>query len=195
MSFFSCRNLTRAPWFEGWSLELERKEIRVLRGPTGSGKTLLLRSLADLDPVDSGQVWLDGIERGKMRPADWRRNVLYLRQRAAAVAETVADDYKRILALAGAPANPGSLPDELPLSASTEQLSGGELQWLALERGLLVQPQVLLLDEASSALDSGSAQRFEHRVVEFVAKGHAALWVSHDEQLSARLGAREIKFS
>jgi putative ABC transport system ATP-binding protein len=194
VSFFSCRNLTRAPWFDGFDFELAKAEIVVLRGPTGSGKTLLLRSLSELDPADSGEVLLEGVERGSMSAPDWRRHVLYLRQRAAAATETVASEYERVLSLAGTPRRTSDLPEALSLGDSTDHLSGGEMQWLALERGLLVEPQVLLLDEASSALDSESAKRFEQRVLEFVAQGHAALWVAHDEQLSARLGAREIRF-
>lgn len=194
MSFFSCRNLTRKPWFEGKDLELHAGEVVVLRGATGSGKTLFLRALADLDPVDSGEVFLGEVERGSVSPGEWRRQVLYLRQRATALTSVVGSDYERVLALAGTRERKADLPTTLPLDHATEKLSGGELQWLALERALLVEPKVLLLDEASSALDRESAERFEARVLAYVAAGHAALWVAHDASLAERLGAEELPF-
>ncbi len=194
MSFFSSRDLTRRPWFADKSIALEAGEIAVLRGPTGSGKTVFMRALADLDPVDSGEVLLAGVERGTMSAPAWRRQVLYLRQRATALTPTVRADYERVLALKATESSTTELPTELPLDRATEQLSGGELQWLALERALLVGPKVLLLDEASSALDRESALRFEARVLAYVALGNAALWVAHDTELAGRIGAEELAF-
>jgi len=194
VSFFSATRLTRRPWFEDKSLALEAGEILVVRGATGSGKTLFLRALADLDPVDGGEVLLDGAERAELSPGEWRRQVLYLRQRATALTGAVKSDYERVLELAGTRERAAELPAVLPLDAKTERLSGGELQWLALERALLVEPKVLLLDEASSALDRDSAARFEARVLAYVAEGHAALWVAHDGSLAERLGAKELSF-
>jgi len=191
MALLSCRGLTRRPWFEGLDLELAHGEIVVLRGPTGCGKTLLLRSLADLDPTDAGEVFLEEVERGHFAPAAWRRQVLYLRQRAIGLAETVREDYARVRALTGGTRSPA---ERIPLDRATRELSGGEAQWVALERALLVEPRVLLLDEASSALDPDSALAFEERVATWVTAGGAVLWVAHDRGLAGRVGAREVVF-
>ena len=72
MSLLLVQGLTREPWWRGVDLGLEAGELSVLRGPSGSGKTLFLRALADLDPVDAGEVSLEGRARSAFSPAAWR---------------------------------------------------------------------------------------------------------------------------
>ena len=169
----------------------------VLSGPTGSGKTLFLRALADLDPTDAGDVWLDGQERETMSPSHWRRRVMYLHQSGVTLPGTVRSHVLRLTTLGGAsaPAEAVPLPPGLSGNADAERLSGGERQSLALHCALLLEPEVLLLDECTSALDPEAAARWEARVVRWVEQGHAALWVAHDRSLAERLGARRESFS
>ena len=197
MALLTCEKLAREPWFRGLNLELEAGEVVVLRGPSGSGKTLLLRSIADLDPLDAGRILLEGRERESMRPAEWRRSVLYVHQSGVRFPGTVRSNLERIAALAsvaggsepGSQDVPGLDPD-----ADAERLSGGEAQRLALHRALACRPRVLLLDESTGALDREASEVAEARILEFTGKGNATLWVTHDGALAERLGAREVRF-
>lgn len=191
MDLLSVRGLTRRPWFEARDLTLAGGEIVVLSGRTGSGKSLFLRAIADLDPVEAGTVLLGGTERSAMSPAEWRRSVLYLHQTPPRLAGTVQANLERILALPGGngavPAVPGLDPGQ---DAAT--LSGGEAQLLALHRALARDPRVLLLDEGTSALDSDTGSSAEASITNWVAQGdgRAVLWIAHDGDLARRVGAR-----
>jgi putative ABC transport system ATP-binding protein len=191
MALLECRGATRAPWFSGLDLDLEGGEIVVLSGPSGSGKTLFLRALADLDPLDSGTLTLGGRAAGDLAATEWRRRVVYLHQDPVRLPGTVHENLACVTHLEP---RPPRAPEGIDPGADAQRLSGGEMQRVALERALAVEPEVLLLDEASSALDPDAARRFEARVQEWVAQGHAALWVSHDEELADRLGARRVAF-
>jgi len=196
MTLFRCRGLTRAPWFQDFELELEAGEIAVVSGPNGSGKTLLLRALADLDPVDAGTCELDGEDRDSLPATQWRRRVLYVHQRAPSVGATVAQDLARIAGLeAQARFRHGSeTPAGLDPDASTATLSGGERQRLALERALRSGPDVLLLDETTSQLDPTQTRAAEDLVRAFADAGGCVLWVSHEPGLAERIGARRVRF-
>lgn len=190
MALLEVRGLVRRPWIVDFDLSLERGEVACLRGPSGAGKSLLLRSLADLDPIDGGELELDGRSRAEFAPRDWRRAVVYVHQSGVRLHGSVAENLARVAAVAGvaiAPA-PGLDPD-----ADADRLSGGEAQRLALHRALALEPAVLLLDEATSALDADLAREWEERVRAHVRAGNAVLWITHDDALVARLGAREVR--
>ena len=87
----SVENLTR-PGLEPTSFELAAGECIALRGPSGAGKTLLLRALADLDP-SAGVVRLDGTPRGRIPAPTWRRRVGYVPAEPGWWSERVADHF------------------------------------------------------------------------------------------------------
>lgn len=191
MVYFACRGLTRGPWFEDLSIELRPGEVVVLRGKSGSGKTLFMRTLADLDPADSGEVILQDTQREEWSPQDWRSRVLYVHQRAPRLPGTVRDNLERVSSLAkqrgvGPIPTPRGLEDD----QDAARLSGGEAQILALGRALACDPDVLLLDESTSALDWDRAREWEERLLEWTKRGRSILWVAHDPSLVDRLGAR-----
>lgn len=195
-----CHDLTRAPWFEGVTFEVAPGRVGFVRGPTGSGKTLLLRAIADLDAVDSGGVELAGRSRDDVEPNVWRRRVLYLHQSAPRLPGTVLDNVLRIAALGSRAARGDAArkaPDEcaatvrelgLDPDADAERLSGGEAQLLAFARAFVTRPDVFLLDEATSAMDGSTAARLETRLAREWERGASALWVTHDDDLEQRLG-------
>lgn len=153
-------------------------------GPSGSGKSTLLRLLNRFDDPDRGVVRRGGADVRSLDVLDLRRRVGLVSQRPVLLSETLAAEVR-----VGA----GELPDaavrELlarvglgahPQDRSTNGLSGGEIQRLALARALALDPDVLLLDEPTSALDSDAADAVDEVVSSLVAAGLTAVVVSHD---------------
>lgn len=187
MPLLHCQKLTRDPWLKNIEFKLEAGQVRVIMGPSGSGKSLLLRALADLDPVDAGQVWLDGSERAETSPRSWRRQVLYMHQNSPRLPGKVLQNLR-------ATEGPDPLPQdfnpfELDYTQEAHELSGGEAQMMALTRALHTAPRVYLMDEATSALDSERALRVESEMRQRLSLGAAILWVTHDERIAERMGA------
>lgn len=142
-----------------------RAGMRVaVTGPSGSGKSVLLRALALLDPLDGGRVLWRGKPIRRSAIPRYRRSVAYLRQRPAQTDGTVESQLRYPYSLAvyrdlrfdraraeQLAARAGRGADFLDKRAS--ELSGGEAQIAALLRVLQLDPDVLLLDEPTSALD------------------------------------------
>jgi putative ABC transport system ATP-binding protein len=177
-----------------WSMRLQFGEILQVTGASGSGKSLLLRALADLDP-SSGKMVLENQERGSITPTEWRRRVAYV------PAET-AWWYPRVDAhfpagqdrdQAAVWAERFGLP-EAALEWECERLSSGEKQRLGLLRALLNRPRVLLLDEPTANLDLDNSRRVERAVRSYLAEQQAGvIWVSHDSLQRGRLGGRILE--
>ena len=172
------------------ALELHAGECAVLEGPSGSGKSLLLRAIADLDPAP-GTVWLNGEDRGAMSGPDWRRQVRYFAAEPGWWRERVgdhftpSDDIVVLLEAFGLSAD--------AMDWMVERASTGEKQRLALVRGLADRPKVLLLDEPTSALDDKTAQAVEEQLVARIRDdGAAAIIVTHDAAQAERLARRRL---
>ncbi|AGA32142.1 ABC transporter related protein [Thioalkalivibrio nitratireducens DSM 14787] len=175
-------------------LRLQAGELVQITGASGSGKSLLLRALADLDP-NQGQVRLQGQDRNGIAPTDWRRQVAYVPAETAWWAERVQEhfpsNWDRQQALDWL--QRFSLPEEA-LDWEVERLSSGERQRLGLLRAFLNHPRVLLLDEPTANLDLENTRRIERAVRGYLAEEDAgALWVSHDTLQRNRLGGRILE--
>ena len=193
MTLLRCEGLIRRPWIEGdgFDLVLEAGEAVCLRAPSGTGKTLLLRGIADLDPIDAGALSLDGEPRDGLRARDWRRAVRYVPQTPPRRPGTVADAVREVTELLGCEA---SAPDDLPPDRELSRLSGGEAQRFVLSLALTGSPRVLLLDEPTASLDDARAGEVFAQLRGFLAGGGAILAVSHDDDFAARLGATVRSF-
>jgi putative ABC transport system ATP-binding protein len=160
-----------------------------LLGPSGSGKSSLLRLLNRLADPTRGRVLLRGEDVRDQEPIALRRRVVLVPQLPAPLAPTVAGD------LAYGPSLLGREPDVPALLAQvgldpayaerpTERLSVGEQQRVMLARALALDPEVLLLDEPTSALDGAARDAVEQTIgrlpVSFVL-------VTHDGQQAERL--------
>jgi putative ABC transport system ATP-binding protein len=198
----------RNPNGEGWLLDDVRLGISAgtrlsVTGPSGAGKTLLLRALAMLDPLDRGHVlWKGRTVRRDAIPA-FRGSVIYLHQRAALLEETVVAALRRPFDLRVHRQRRFHQAEALELLARlgrdaafldkrASDLSGGEIQITALVRALLLQPTVLLLDEPTASLDADAARAVEELLCGWVAAApeRAMVWVSHNAQQAGRIADR-----
>jgi ABC-type iron transport system FetAB ATPase subunit len=175
-----------------FDLDLQPARCTVLSGPSGIGKSLLLRMLADLDP-NQGEVSLAGVSRESMPASAWRRLVTYVAAESGWWADGVAEHFADVEA-ARALLPAVSLASAL-LDAPVARLSSGERQRLALLRAVLQRPRFLLLDEPTAALDPHSRDQVEALLQRLKGEGMGLLLVSHDPAQAARLGDCQLRMS
>jgi ABC-type multidrug transport system ATPase subunit len=170
------------------SFEVAGGECLAVEGASGSGKTRLLRALADLDPVE-GLVFLDGAERGEVPAPQWRSMVRYVAAEPGWWSETPRG------AFGSSVANSGRLDRQLEhvgltrahLDRDIGVLSTGERSRLAFVRALLGDPKVVLLDEPTASLDPGSAALIEEQIRFQLYAGRIVVLSTHDVGLAQRL--------
>ncbi|GAB3630564.1 ATM1-type heavy metal exporter [Pandoraea terrae] len=162
-------------------------ECHAILGPSGSGKSLLLRQIADLDP-GRGEVLLNGTPRSGLSAPAWRKQVRYCQPEPGWWDHRVAPHFD---GLAGVPPmlERLSLRDDV-LNAMVHDLSTGERQRLGLARAFLTAPRVLLLDEPTAALDEASTLRVEAEIVRLRDAGCVIVLVTHSEIQARRLAHR-----
>ncbi len=177
------------------TLTIAAGECVAISGPSGSGKSRLLRVIADLDPGPAdraGVLSLDGRDHLLVSGAQWRQSVAYL----AAESQWWFDD---VISHFNQPPSQHQLQAlgltiEL-LKVPIRRLSTGERQRLALLRALAHQPRVLLLDEPTASLDCDSVLAVEQLIVAYIKRVQAAMiWVSHDSEQIARVAQRHFHF-
>jgi polar amino acid transport system ATP-binding protein len=148
------------------SLDVDTSQVICLIGASGSGKSTLLRCVNLLEPIDDGQILLDGddISAPGRDPDPVRRRVGIVFQSFnlfphMTVAENIGLAPRKVIGLdkAAARATTFSLLERLALADKADEypdrLSGGQQQRVAIARALAMQPEVMLLDEITSALD------------------------------------------
>jgi putative ABC transport system ATP-binding protein len=171
------------------SFTLARGECIAVKGPSGAGKTLLLRAIADLDP-NQGVVSLEGRDRSTIPGPEWRRLVGYVPAEPGWWTETVGEHFGDWTAAAAVLTNLGF--SEEAKSWPIARLSTGERLRLALVRALIIPPKVLLLDEPTAALDPPSVAAVESLVATRIRAGLAVLWVTHDAGQVRRIARRQL---
>ena len=183
----------RDDWiWRGLDLGLAAGECGVLVGPSGSGKSLLLRVLCGLDQADEGRVRFRGNPVDRQRLPSFRAKVMYVQQQPVLLPGTVEENLSFPIDFrvheGKTRANPRAAelfsrlgkPDDF-LAQKASVLSGGEGQLVGFVRAVLLDPDILLLDEPTAHLDLDTTRRVEEVVHRWVEAGdRAVLWTSHD---------------
>jgi ABC-type transport system involved in cytochrome bd biosynthesis fused ATPase/permease subunit len=168
------------------SLRAEAGSVIAIAGPTGIGKTTLLRTLLGLEHAAGGEVLYCGKELGDAPAGPVARPFAWVPQDAPLLADTLAENVRLGADDADArasldPIGGGRLAGELEgalLGAGGRAVSGGERQWIALARAIATRQPVLLLDEPTSGLDPEAQQRVLDAIVRL--RGHrTVVMVTH----------------
>lgn len=182
-------------------LTIPEKKVTGIVGKSGSGKTTLLRLLNKLISCDAGEILFKEKSLKEISSVELRRKVVMLPQQPVIFAGSIRenllkglefsekelledDELKEILKLVHL---------DKPLDTEGDKLSGGEKQRVALGRVILMDPEVLLLDEPSSALD----ELTEDKIIEFVANysrdnNKTLILVTHSKDISKKYSDVEI---
>ena len=182
------------------NLTIKRGEFFVLLGPTGSGKTVLLESIAGLKPVIDGQIIVDNRDLTDKKPEERNISICYqdlalfphmrvkdnikygMRFRKGAKTKRNKENFAAIVELLRI----GHILERYPVF-----LSGGEKQRVALARALVVSPDVLLLDEPLSALDSSIKEKIEDELANLHRNmGITVIMVTHNFREAYHLASR-----
>lgn len=172
------------------SLSVADGECLAVTGPSGSGKSLLLRAICDLD-TSSGEISLADGQRSAMTAPQWRRRVAMVPAESGWWADSVGDHF---IGKADTPDHLEALglPPEV-LTWQVSRLSTGERQRLALVRALENNPDVLLLDEPTASLDPATTEATENLIAKQRAAGVSIVLVSHDADQVRRLARRSLR--
>jgi putative ABC transport system ATP-binding protein len=176
--------------------------LMVVVGPSGGGKSTLLRLLNRLEDPDAGRILLSGVDIGSLDPLALRRRVAAVPQVSFMYDGTVLDNLRRPFVFRGLPQPAADseevrrvfdlcrLPGDL-LPRQARSLSIGQQQRLALARVLLTGPGVLLLDEPTSALDRPTADQLGQSLRDIRREGGLTLvMLTHDLRLAQRVADR-----
>ena len=186
-------------------LEVQRGEVIVIIGPSGSGKSTLLRCLNGLERVDSGRIWVDGLEVTAPKA-----NLPVIRQRVGMVFQhfNLFPHMTAIQNVMEGPRTALKIPIEdarhraLDLlrkvgledraDARPSHLSGGQQQRIAIARALAMEPEVMLFDEATSALDPELIGEVLSVMKRLADDGMTMIVVTHEMQFAELVGERVI---
>lgn len=171
------------------SLEIGAGECLAVQGASGTGKTVLLRAIADLDP-SQGQVLLDNAGRGSMSGPQWRSRVRYVAAEPGWWGERPDEHFQNPKRAADSALTLGL--DAAVMDRPISQLSTGERQRLALIRAIEDAPDVLLFDEPTGALDAKATAKVEKLLKGQLKEGRIILLVSHDPKQIKRLARRKL---
>ena len=171
------------------TLAVDAGDCLCISGASGSGKSLLLRAIADLDPHE-GQLLLQGEPATNMPANAWRTRIGLLPPESSWWLPQVKDHFHNGMPV---PLDHIGLSGDV-LEQPVARISSGEKQRLALMRLLSNRPQVLLLDEPTANLDPVNTGRVEAVIAEYLrAYQAAAIWVSHDPEQVARVANRRYE--
>ncbi|MBF8436347.1 ATP-binding cassette domain-containing protein [Halanaerobiaceae bacterium Z-7014] len=185
-------------------LELGSKKITAISGPSGGGKTTLLRLLINFISPDSGEILYKDKPLESYSPEVIRKKIKMLGQQPIMFGETIQEEFE--IALNFANINEDNIDHykelleivrvDKELNDKSSELSGGEKQRLALARLLLLKPEILLLDEPTASLDKGNQKHILDFLSEYAkTNGSKIIMVTHSPELTKDIAQEHIIIS
>ena len=179
------------------SMFVPTKQLTVLVGVSGAGKTTIIDLIAGLHSPKSGKITVDGVNLDQLDLKAWRKMIGYVAQESLMLDDTVLhnltlgdvqftmNDVVEALQKTGAYEFVQSLPQgiETPLGERGSSISGGQRQRLMIARALLHHPQILILDEATASLDPEHAHNICETLLELRGK-LSILMISHQPEIT-----------
>ena len=191
---------------KGVNLEFRKNEFVSILGPSGCGKTTLLNIIGGLDRYTSGDLTVNGVSTKEFKDGDWdsyRNNSIgFVFQSYNLIShQTILSNVELALTLSGVSKaqrraravealNQVGLHDQI--RKKPNQLSGGQMQRVAIARALVNDPEVVLADEPTGALDSQTSVQIMELLKE-VAKDRLVIMVTHNANLAETYSTRTIK--
>ncbi|MDB6052492.1 MAG: transporter [Verrucomicrobiales bacterium] len=184
-------------------LEIKKGEFVAVTGPSGSGKSTLLNLLGCMDTPDSGVLKLDGLDVSTLSDKERTRVrgqfLGFIFQHFALIASLNVLENIRLPKLFGARIEEKRIQELLDRVGLTHrshhkphQLSGGEMQRVAIVRALIHSPKVVLADEPTGNLDQESGLQLMELLKQLNADGLTLVMVTHNQEL-ARMAGRELR--
>jgi putative ABC transport system ATP-binding protein len=182
------------------TFDVQTGEVLAIVGPSGSGKSSLLRLLNRLDEPTSGTVYLEATDYRQIAPRELRRKLGMVNQRPYLFPGTVEQNLRFGPQQRGESLSQDSIEQLLArvglkgyASRNIANLSGGEAQRVSVARTLANSPLALLLDEPTSALDEASKLEVESLIEKIVRdQGLTCILVTHENTQAARLAERAL---
>ena len=180
------------PVLTDFNLKVKRGETIALVGPTGAGKTTIVNLLTRFYDIDSGSITVDGIDIRRLKMADLRRELGIVLQDTYLFSDTVMENirYGRLDATddeviaAAKLANADQFIHRLPegyqtqLSERAGNISQGQRQLLAIARAILADPSILILDEATSSVDTRTEKNIQEAMLRLM-EGRTSFVIAH----------------
>ncbi|GCF94465.1 ABC transporter ATP-binding protein [Enterococcus florum] len=189
MSLLELKQVSYQTILKDVSLQIEKNAFLTISGPSGGGKSTLLRLIASLLTPTQGKILFEEREQSDYPYTTYRQEVSYCFQQPALFGDTVRDNLAFPYLIRDKDINQAEMLEylnmvDLPksdLDKSITLLSGGERQRVALIRNVLFLPKVLLLDEVTVGLDERTKAIIHQLILTIHQKGCTILQVTHDE--------------
>lgn len=190
---------------KGISLNVHEGEVVVIIGPSGTGKSTLLRCINQLTPPDTGKVWVDGVEltNPKVDINQARRHIGFVFQdfnlfNHLNALNNVSVGLKLVLGMTAEKAKDKAMSElgrvglDQKASLFPGQLSGGQKQRVAIARALAMDPRVMLFDEPTSALDPELIGEVLEVMKKLAREGMTMVCVTHEMGFAREVATRII---